>query len=145
MKRGGANEAFFLAGSNFVLAIYDWAAPNCPGKESFSMKEQVITAVCPLCGNKAKYHIKEGFNVLLCDIDDTPGCDEYFVIKVSFRVEYQTFKIVEQSNPSFEETISAPRPVEREFSENWRTCTCGEGAEVSAPDHDEKCLFYCPF
>lgn len=30
-------------------------------------------------------------------------------------------------------------------SENLHTCTCGAGTETPPTDHNEQCLFYCPF
>lgn len=53
----------------------------------------VIKAKCPYCGNLAEYAVSEGFNVLACDIEDTDGCDKYFAVKVSFRIEHQTFEL----------------------------------------------------
>lgn len=40
---------------------------------------------CPYCGNKQRHTIPstERPFVVLCDTDDSPGCDRYFVARVA--------------------------------------------------------------
>lgn len=52
---------------------------------------------CPYCGNKFKVRIKaKGYYqpiTVYCDIDDNPGCDKLFVVKVDVEVKVDSLKI----------------------------------------------------
>ena len=62
---------------------------------------RLVTVACPYCGhdNRIRVHTSEENRpmTVLCEIEDGPGCDRYFVIEVSFRATVKTFTIQEAS------------------------------------------------
>ena len=61
------------------------------------MKDRTgVRIVCPYCGNEAVYFVKEGKQIILCDIEDTPGCDRYFVADMRFVPKVKLYAMVEQ-------------------------------------------------
>ena len=56
---------------------------------------------CPYCANKFVKWVKFSQDstpiklVVLCDIDDTPGCDRYFAVIVKVKPMVEIFKMVE--------------------------------------------------
>lgn len=54
-----------------------------------------ILITCPLCSEQQWQNIKEGWNVLLCDIDTVNGCDEYFAVEVFLKFEMKYFTLSE--------------------------------------------------
>ncbi len=58
----------------------------------------VLFVTCPYCGNKFHYHttIEHAHNqemFVLCDIDESAGCDSLFAIKVKPEFHFKTYKM----------------------------------------------------
>ena len=53
---------------------------------------EYVTLICPYCGTRQSHYLerKIGPQIVLCDIDDVPGCDRYFAVtlRVVHKIEY---------------------------------------------------------
>ena len=57
-----------------------------------------IRIKCPYCGVEAIYYIERethGPQVILCDIDNAPGCDRYFAVEVNWYPRITTYALTE--------------------------------------------------
>jgi hypothetical protein len=59
-----------------------------------------LKAICPYCGHVSYVYVEPGDRssplVVLCNIDEGPGCDEYFVVEFEFHPRVSsTFKLIE--------------------------------------------------
>jgi hypothetical protein len=64
--------------------------------------EWTVEPICPLCGNKAIYHLPVQLRptVLLCEPEDG-GCDNYFAVRVMLKpvISYYSVKEVPEWTP----------------------------------------------
>ena len=62
-----------------------------------NVRADAVQIKCPYCGHEGFYSIKERYGpfVVLCDSEEGPGCDRYFVAKVSFTANVTTMSIVD--------------------------------------------------
>lgn len=53
---------------------------------------------CPYCDNLFRIAVQAGSQVVICDSDDTPGCDKEFVVKLPtyVTIEVQSLSIEAQ-------------------------------------------------
>ena len=60
-------------------------------------KADAVQVKCPYCGHEGFYTVKERYGpfVILCDTEDGPGCDRYFVVKVKFQAIVTTMAITD--------------------------------------------------
>ena len=59
---------------------------------------EAVFVTCPYCGNRTVYYMDRdtlGPQVILCDIDDSPGCDRYFAVHVKWQPNVTTFRLQE--------------------------------------------------
>lgn len=42
--------------------------------------EMLVEVVCPYCGVINTFSLTPGRRMVLCDIEEIPGCDEYFMV-----------------------------------------------------------------
>jgi hypothetical protein len=57
-----------------------------------------VYVTCPYCGTRNRIHISEiqsNKHVALCDIEDVPGCDEYFAFDIRIKYETAVYKMVQ--------------------------------------------------
>ena len=65
------------------------------------MKAKIFYQVtCPYCGQSQKKVISMNpqaskMKVVLCDIEDVPGCDRYFAVNVSLKPVVNTYSMEE--------------------------------------------------
>jgi hypothetical protein len=61
----------------------------------------LLEITCPYCGNKFRQRFEVELHpyrqdvTTLCDIDETPGCDKYFVVSLQLKINLlETYKLV---------------------------------------------------
>ena len=57
---------------------------------------EAVWVTCPYCNNRAVYMLDRdarGPQIILCDIDESPGCDRYFAIEVTWHPKVQTYRM----------------------------------------------------
>ena len=63
---------------------------------------RAVAIQCPYCGNLNKRYLGLSDTrpiVMLCDVNDSPGCDRYFVAQMSWRPAVRTYAIDETVKP----------------------------------------------
>lgn len=58
-----------------------------------------IRVKCPYCGyENTVVPVPDNIRpfVVLCDIDDGPGCDRYFAVEIKFKPVVSTYRIIEE-------------------------------------------------
>jgi len=59
------------------------------------MSTRDVIAVCPYCGHGTRIVVHEYEEnrpkVVLCEVEDGPGCDRYFAAQVTFVPQTKTF------------------------------------------------------
>jgi hypothetical protein len=65
-------------------------------KENIMSNLQIVELICPYCGNKTIYRLKDHPRpqIVLCDIDDSPGCGEYFAVGIVMVPEVTYYTII---------------------------------------------------
>jgi len=60
------------------------------------MDYQKVKIVCPYCGhpNYIRFRLTDSrMQLILCDIDDGPGCDRHFVADIALEPKVATYRI----------------------------------------------------
>ena len=80
---------------------------------------------CPYCGVEQFHNIDTSItrHVLLCDIDNTSGCDLWFVCHIEVKIEANTFALVDpqmkRDTPASEELVSCDGCGEIMTNQDW--------------------------
>lgn len=63
------------------------------------MDIRTVTVKCPYCGHDNKISLHRGEElrpkVVLCDVEDGPGCDRYFAAEVRFVTKVKIYTLEE--------------------------------------------------
>ena len=93
---------------------------------------RIVEFKCPYCGVEQFHNIDTSItkHVLLCDIDNTSGCDLWFVCRIEVKIEANTFALVDpqmkRDTPTPKELVSCDVCDETVLKKETESCEkCG--------------------